>query len=105
MCLAGQNSDKEVVGLLVEWETSVLKEDFMGNVEKINHLDNAFYATPSFHKQVMTYKEVRETFVATEGYVMSCGERWEIKSKHLGAGMYRVTLARTYLPKNAKAKS
>lgn len=73
--------------------------------ESINHLRDGFYTTPTFARQVMTTKQVRETLVATQGYALSCGENWRVVTRSIGAGMYEVTLDRTYKLKSERAKS
>lgn len=62
--------------------------------EPKNHLSVNHYTMPNRITQTMTRKELKETLLATDGWVMACGELWDIKSKHLGAGVYAVTLTK-----------
>lgn len=73
-----------------------------GKPESINHLKDGFYITPTFARQVMTTKHVRETLESTQGYVLSLGENWRIVVRSIGAGMYEVTLDRTWKLKSKK---
>jgi len=77
----------------------------MAEVKAVNHLSNSFYTTPSYASQIMTYVESRETLAATQGFILSCGEKWEVTVRHKGAGMYLVTLGRTWLPKSHKDRA
>ena len=60
----------------------------------MNHLNDNFYRIPEHFSSTLTRKQLRETLLDTDGYVMACGRLWDIKSKHLGAGVYRISLAR-----------
>lgn len=57
-----------------------------------NHLTNNFYSMPNYAIMSMTKKELKETLLVTDGWIMSCGYCYDIKSKHLGAGIYKVFL-------------
>ena len=61
-------------------------------LQQINHLKNNMYVFPSSAKQIMTLKEVRETLLATDNFIMACGYRWKLKIKNIGAGMKEVSL-------------
>ena len=56
------------------------------------HLPGIFYAMPGDANTTMTRKQVSETLLATGGWVMSCGASYDIKAKHLAAGVYLVKL-------------
>lgn len=47
-------------------------------------------------KATMTRNQLKETLLATDGWVMACGRIWDIRSKHLGAGVYSVYLKLRY---------
>ena len=49
---------------------------------------------PGLAHTTMDRKDLRELLLATGGQALSCGRLYDIKSKHLGAGVYRVTLER-----------
>lgn len=56
-----------------------------------------FYTMPQVTNTTMDKKNLKELLLHSEGWIMACGHLWDIKSKHLGAGVYRVTLKeRTY---------
>ena len=60
-------------------------------IEK-NWLPNMFYAAPNVANTTMTTKELRETLLATNGTIIAAGYLWNINSKKVGPGVYRVTL-------------
>jgi len=55
-------------------------------------LPNAFYVTPGLASITVTRKDLQELLLATDGWAIIRGRMMEIKSKHLGAGVYRVTV-------------
>lgn len=57
-----------------------------------NHLSGNHYTMPADARSSMTSKQLRETLLATDGWVMASGRAWDIKSKSLGAGVYSVYL-------------
>ena len=58
----------------------------------INHLNDFFYSKPGYANDVLTRDKLRETLLATGGWISAGGHMWDIKSKHIGAGIYAVTL-------------
>jgi hypothetical protein len=62
--------------------------------QKANHLPDNFYTMPKVANMTLTRKQLRETLLYTGGWIIACGRIHEIKSKHLGAGVYRVNLER-----------
>lgn len=61
-----------------------------------NHLSMNHYTMPGKATQTMIKKDLKETLLATGGWVIAYGECWNIKSNHLGAGVYSVTLVRKF---------
>lgn len=61
-----------------------------------SHLSNNFYSMLALAKATMTRNQLKETLLATDGWVMACGRIWDIRSKHLGAGVYSVYLKLRY---------
>lgn len=57
-----------------------------------NHLPPSFYTVPGQGFTTMTRAELRDTLLATDGQVLVRGNLWEVVGKHLGAGVYRVSL-------------
>jgi len=51
---------------------------------------------PGLASKVMTTEQLRETLLATGGDILACGEIWDIKNEHLGAGVYKVFLKKRY---------
>jgi len=45
---------------------------------------------------VMDRKNLKELLLSTSGWIIACGETYDIKSESLGAGVYRVFLKRRY---------
>lgn len=60
-------------------------------INHMNHLPMNFYTIPKTNT-TMTRKHLKETLLSTNGWIMSCGYAWDIKSKYLGAGVYKVFL-------------
>jgi len=58
----------------------------------MKQLPDDFYAYPNFANMTITRKELRELLLETEGQVVIQGRLKDIKSKHLGVGVYRVTV-------------
>jgi hypothetical protein len=55
-------------------------------------LPDTFYAWPHLASTTMRRKELADLLLATDGWIMSHGRLWDIESKSLGAGVYRVSL-------------
>lgn len=66
----------------------------MKKLAEINHLDKQMYIHPEIYKQVMTTREVQETFLATDNFIMACEHAYGIRVINLGAGMKEVSLKR-----------
>ena len=64
-------------------------------VQEINHLEDRMYRNPSFATQVMTAKQVKETLLATNNFIMAAGYGWKLKVKNIGAGMKEVSLIKS----------
>ena len=63
----------------------------------MNHLGDNFYIIPATVNTTMTTKQLKETLLATDGRIISCGNLWDIKSKRIGPGVYRVSLKESNL--------
>ena len=57
-----------------------------------SYLPRSFYTGPGQGSVTMTRAELRETLLATDGQILARGNVWDVVAKHLGAGIYRVTL-------------
>jgi len=55
-------------------------------------LPDNFYTVPDIANTTMTRKDLKELLLTTNGKIISCGRLRTIKSKHIGAGVYFVTL-------------
>lgn len=63
------------------------------SAKKINHLsDNFWTARLDLVRQTMTREQFRETLLATGGDVIVRGRLYDVQGKHMGAGLYQVTL-------------
>lgn len=51
-----------------------------------------FYTMPTTASMVMDRKDLKELLLETGGQIIARGRFWDIKSKHIGAGVYKVTL-------------
>ncbi len=58
----------------------------------MNHLSINAYSIPHIWNSTMTRKQLKETLLATDGEIFACGSKYYIKSKNLGAGVYKVWL-------------
>lgn len=59
----------------------------------MNHLNsNHWNCGGNSYTQTMTKKELKETLLQTEGFVLKNGAIHDVKSKHLGVGVYSVFL-------------
>lgn len=59
----------------------------------MNYLSiNAYIMNYKFFSQTMTRKELKETLLSTNGWIFANGLALDIKSKNLGAGVYKVYL-------------
>ena len=61
----------------------------------MNNLPDTFYAFPNYARTTMTRKELRVLLLSTDGKIITYGRLRSIKSKHIGAGVYEVTLEAT----------
>lgn len=52
------------------------------------------YSHPDTSSVTMSAKDLRELLLESEGYIIACGSIYDIKSKHLGVGVHKVTLKR-----------
>lgn len=59
---------------------------------KLKDLNENFYTNPEIANTVMDSKNLKELLLDSAGKVLTCGRLRDIKSKHIGAGVYRVTL-------------
>lgn len=57
-------------------------------------LPGQFYTMPRFANMVMEKEDLKELLLATGGSIIASGILHEIVSKHIGAGVYKVTLKR-----------
>jgi len=59
----------------------------------MKELPNNFYGLPPGVANItVTKKDLQELLLATDGWAIIRGRMMEIKSKHLGVGIYRVTV-------------
>lgn len=57
-------------------------------------LPDNFYVYPHLANTVMTHEDLKELLLETGGTIIASGRLYDIESKLLGAGIYRVTLKR-----------
>ncbi len=55
-------------------------------------LPTNFYTMPHLASTTMDKKDLKELLLCSGGQIIACGHMWDIDSKHIGAGVYRVTL-------------
>lgn len=56
-----------------------------------NHIPMFCYTAPGYTSTI-TRKQLKESLLATDGWAFCQGKLCDIKSKHLGAGIYKVWL-------------
>lgn len=61
---------------------------------KMKTLPNNFYNFPAIANMTVDNKDLKELLLATGGYIIARGALWDIKTKNMGAGVYRVTVER-----------
>jgi hypothetical protein len=54
-----------------------------------------FYTMPNVANTTMDKKDLREVLLSTGGFILACGHLYDIKSRHLGVGIYKVWLKLT----------
>jgi len=69
----------------------------------INHLKDNMYRNPETAYQVMTTKQVRETVLCTENYVIACGRGWSLKTTNIVGDLKEVRLV-PFVNKGLKKK-
>jgi len=57
-----------------------------------------FYSMPKTANTVMEEMDLRELLLATGGQIIANGSLYEIISRNIGAGVYKVTLKRNERP-------
>jgi len=57
-------------------------------------LPRNFYTMPQWASATMDRKDLREILLETSGWIIACGEIYDIKNEHLGAEVYKVFLKR-----------
>ena len=55
-------------------------------------LPEVFYVSPAFARVTMKKKDLNELLLATDGWISANGQMYDIISKHIGAGIYKVTV-------------
>jgi len=60
----------------------------------MTRLPTNFYTMPRHATATVTREQLREILLATGGDIIACGELYDIKNKHLGAGVYKIFLKR-----------
>ncbi len=61
---------------------------------KKNHLPDSFWSMPECAYITLEGQSLKETLLATDGTILACGRIYDIVSKSLGAGVFRVSLKR-----------
>jgi hypothetical protein len=55
-------------------------------------LPDHFWTIPATAQTTMPRKQLQSVLLASDGAIIACGRLWDIVSKNLGAGVYRVSL-------------
>lgn len=58
----------------------------------MKQLPDIFYSFPQSASMTITGKELKELLLATDGWAIIQGRMMRIKSKHLGVGVYKITV-------------
>jgi len=59
-------------------------------------LPNIFYSMPKHADTVMEKADLKELLLSTGGSIIANGSLYDIVSKDIGAGVYKVTLSKTF---------
>jgi hypothetical protein len=57
-----------------------------------SHLTDNFWKIPHIASTTMTRKQLQDTLLFHDGHILANGSFWDIIFKHLGVGVYKVTL-------------
>jgi hypothetical protein len=63
----------------------------------VKTLPKHFYTIPEHATTTMDKKGLKELLLETNGWVISCSQLYKIKSEHLGAGVYEVSLGMKFI--------
>ena len=66
----------------------------MSDENESRRLLNFLAGMPSGNCTASSAKVVREMMLQTGGRMLACGDLWDLQSKALGGGVYRMTLSR-----------
>lgn len=58
-------------------------------------LPTRFYQIPQSATDTIERKDLKAVLLETNGSIIACGRLWDIKNKHLGAGVYKIYLKRS----------
>lgn len=64
----------------------------------MKYLPEVFYSMPQHANTTMARKDLKELLLNTDGYAFIQGRMYDIVPKHIGAGVYRVTVKDRYKP-------
>lgn len=59
---------------------------------QVAHVLNFLASTPLYGNTVVDRSTAREILSKTDAQIMANGTLWDVVTKHVGAGMYRVSL-------------
>ena len=65
---------------------------------KERDLSDNFYRVPNIANQTMTRKDLQELLLDTGGKILTCGRLRTLVPKHIGAGVYSVSLDKFNTP-------
>jgi len=60
----------------------------------VGDLPDKFWSVPQTASTTMTRKQLQDVLLRHDGAILACGYMWDIKSKSIGPGVYKVTLQR-----------
>lgn len=60
--------------------------------EEKSYLNSVFWQLPTTSTQLMRTRELQETLMFHQGAIIARGQLWNIKSKKVGPGVYKVFL-------------
>ena len=60
-------------------------------------LPNIFYTMPKLANTVMDKKDLKELLLSTGGQILANGVLYEIVTRNMGAGVYKVTLTESVI--------
>lgn len=77
------------------------RREYDRDEDGVIRLPDTFYRTPKIANITIATKDLTRLLLEKNGRIMACGSMWDIKSKSIGPGVYRVWLTE-WVPEESK---